>query len=97
MTITIHRKHPDTNEDMRLDVKYDVEPYEPMTHDCPGCEGGIIVTKVTHNGVDVTDMFDLHDIEIEIEDDLSSECDGPDEPDFDPDAADREADRYFGE
>ncbi len=92
---TIYRNHPETDEEMKLDVEYDIEPYEPMTRDSPGSDGGVIVTKITCNGVDVMDLFDTSDIEHEIENELADECDPPDEPDFDPDAADRMADDYF--
>lgn len=90
--------HPQTDDDIIIEIHYDAEPYEPPTMDCPGSPGGIIIYKIFDKATDkeISNLFNktqIIELEERIADDINSNDDGPDEPDFDPYESDREADR----
>lgn len=90
--------HPETDEDIVVEIHYEYFKGEPQTNDCPGEDEHIEIYKIIHNGVDIIESFDTHgiiDLEDELMENFKDQCDGPDEPDFDGDAADRMADEYF--
>ena len=79
----IKGNHPETDEEMNLEVHFEVEAFERQTFDCPGSDGGILIEKILHNGVDVTDLFDMSDIEETITDCLISDAEPPDRMTYD--------------
>jgi len=90
--------HPETDEPIQVEIHYEYFKGEKQTDDCPGEDEHIEIYKVMYNDNDIINMLSNHAI-IVLEDELMDystyQCDGPEEKEFDGDAADRMADEYF--
>jgi len=54
-----------------LDIQFDLQPEEPMTHEYPGCPAEITITEVEYNSKEMSDILAryaiLYNIDVEVD------------------------------